>query len=98
MAEGNTYRITRVVGSSDSGLDEAIRAAVGRASRTVRHLDWFEVKEIRGFIEGDTPRWYQVTLDIGFRVEDDDDADDGELEEGAAVRASGNAATALGAP
>ncbi len=73
MPSGNVYRITRVVGSSDSGLDDAIRGAVTRASQTLRNLDWFEVKEIRGFIEGDAPRWYQVTLDIGFRVESDDD-------------------------
>lgn len=99
MAEGNVYRITRVVGSSDSGVDEAIRAAVGRASRTLRNLDWFEVKEIRGFIEDDAPRWFQVTLDIGFRVEDDDDDDDdGELEETASVRAPNNASATLGAP
>ena len=78
MPTGNVYRVTRVVGSSDSGLDEAIQGAIARASQTLRNLDWFEVKEIRGFIEGGAPRWYQVTLDIGFRVEQDDDLTDSE--------------------
>ncbi len=64
-----TYRVTEIVGTSPEGIDEAIRNGVERAARTLRHLDWFEVAGIRGgLVDGTTH--YQVTLKIGFRLED----------------------------
>jgi dodecin len=66
------YRVTEVVGTSPAGVDEAIRNAVGRAHKTLRHLDWFEVTEIRGYIGQDTGSvdHFQVTMKIGFRMEE----------------------------
>ena len=66
----HTYRVTEVVGTSPEGVDQAIRNAVDRTSRTVRALDWFEVTQIRGQIEGNEVQHFQVTLKIGFRVDD----------------------------
>ena len=65
----NTYKITEIVGTSPDGIDEAIRNGVARASQTLRHLDWFEVQEIRGYLkEGDVDH-FQVTMKLGFRME-----------------------------
>jgi flavin-binding protein dodecin len=51
-------------------VTQAIDRAVAKASQTIRGLDWFEVSEIRGHIEGGTVAHYQVTLKMGFRLED----------------------------
>lgn len=67
-----TYRITEIVGTSTEGVTDAITNGIGRAAKTLRHLDWFEVEGIRGHIEGDRVEHYQVTLKIGFRLEDDE--------------------------
>jgi flavin-binding protein dodecin len=67
----NVYSISEIVGTSPDGLEPAIRNAVGRASRTLRNLDWFEVAEIRGYIRDDAIDHFQVRLKIGFRLEDD---------------------------
>ena len=65
-----TYRLTEIVGTSPNGLDEAISNGLARASETLRHLDWFEVTEIRGHIVDGAVDHYQVTLKVGFRLED----------------------------
>jgi len=64
------YRITEIVGSSPESLDQAIRNALSRASTTLRNLDWFEVTEIRGNLDNGEIAHYQVTLKVGFRLED----------------------------
>ena len=66
----HTYKIIEIVGSSPEGLEQAIDGAVARAAQTMQHLDWFEVTEIRGHIEGGKVAHYQVGLKIGFRLED----------------------------
>jgi flavin-binding protein dodecin len=65
-----TYRVTEVVGTSPDGVDDAIKNAVGRASQTLRHLDWFEVTQIRGQVVDDHVEHFQVGLKLGFRLED----------------------------
>ena len=65
-----TYRVTEIVGTSAEGIDEAIRNGITRASQTLRHLDWFEVTEVRGQIDGGDVRHWQVGIKIGFRLED----------------------------
>jgi dodecin len=72
----HTYRVTEIVGSSTESLDRAIRNAIARANETLRHLDWFEVTEIRGHIEGGDVGHFQVTLKVGFRL-DADGSDNG---------------------
>ena len=69
MADGHVYKMVELVGSSPDGVDAAIRGAIGRAGETIRNLDWFEVKEIRGQLDDQQVAWFQVKLDVGFRVE-----------------------------
>jgi len=71
----SVYRKTEIVGSSADGLQPAIEAGLTRARKTLRHLDWFEVTEIRGYLGGDdaadaAPEYWQVTLKVGFRLEE----------------------------
>ena len=66
----HVYKTVEITGSSPEGVTEAIDRAVGKASQTLRRLDWFEVSEIRGHIDGGSVGHYQVTLKIGFRLED----------------------------
>jgi dodecin len=65
-----TYRVTELVGTSPDGIEPAIRSAVRRASATLRHVDWFEVTEIRGQIADGEVAHFQVGLKVGFRLED----------------------------
>ena len=65
-----TYKIVELVGTSHEGLQQTIEWAVSRASQTLKNLDWFEVKEIRGNIQDGKIAWYQVKLGVGFRVLD----------------------------
>jgi dodecin len=67
----HVYKSVEITGSSPEGVTEAIDRAVAKASESLRHLDWFEVVSIRGHL-GDDGRvaHYQVTLKIGFRIED----------------------------
>ena len=66
----NVYKKVELVGSSQEGVDDAIRRAVEKAGETLRNLDWFEVKEIRGWIDEGAVQHYQVTIQVGFRLED----------------------------
>ncbi len=66
----HTYRITEIVGTSDQGLDDAIRNGIARANRTLHNLDWFEVTEIRGHLEGGQVGHFQLTLKVGFRLDE----------------------------
>jgi flavin-binding protein dodecin len=66
----NVYRVTEIVGSSEDGIEEAVETAVARAAKTLRHLAWFEVAEIRGHITDGKVAHYQVKLKLGFRLED----------------------------
>ena len=65
-----TYRVTEIVGTSSEGVDQAIRNGLGRAAQTLRHVDWFEVTEIRGQVVDGAPEHYQVGMKVGFRLED----------------------------
>lgn len=64
------YKTVELVGTSSKGVDEAIHGAVTRASATLRHMDWFEVSEIRGHIQDGKVAHFQVKMKIGFRLED----------------------------
>jgi dodecin len=65
-----TYRVTEIVGTSPDGVDAAIRNGLGRAAQTLRHLDWFEVTEIRGQIVEGHVEHFQVGMKVGFRLEE----------------------------
>jgi flavin-binding protein dodecin len=64
------YRVTEIVGSSPESADQAIRNALARAHATLRHLDWFEVVNIRGHLEDGEIAHFQVALKVGFRLEE----------------------------
>lgn len=66
----NIYKIIELVGSSATSIEDAIEGAIARASKTVRDVRWFEVKETRGHVEGGKVAHYQVTLRIGFTLDD----------------------------
>jgi dodecin len=66
----HVYKSVEITGSSPMGVKEAIDGAIAKASRSLRHLDWFEVISIRGQIDDGRVAHYQVTLKIGFRLED----------------------------
>lgn len=65
-----TYRVSEIVGTSRESVQDAIRNGVRRASQTIRHLDWFEVTEIRGHITDGEVQHFQVGMKVGFRLED----------------------------
>ncbi len=67
----HVYRVIEVVGSSEASIEDAIKAAIGKASNTVRHMRWFQVVETRGHIENNAVAHYQVTMKVGFSVEDE---------------------------
>jgi flavin-binding protein dodecin len=69
MATGKVYRVTEVVGTSEESIQHAVRTAVKRANETLRHLDWFEVSEIRGTIKDGDVEEFQATVKIGFRLD-----------------------------
>ena len=66
----HVYRLTEIVGSSPVSVDEAIRNAVTKAAETVRNIEWFQTQEIRGQVVDGGVAYFQVTVKIGFRVED----------------------------
>jgi dodecin len=66
----HVYKVIELAGSSEKSIDDAIRNAVARASKTVRNMRWFEVVETRGHIEGSNVAHYQVTLKIGFTLDE----------------------------
>ncbi|MGD2144335.1 MAG: dodecin family protein [Anaerolineae bacterium] len=67
---GKVYKKIDVVGTSSMNLEDAIQSAVAKSSETVRNMSWFELSEIRGRIENDDVTQWQVTVSIGFAVED----------------------------
>ena len=69
MRDGATYHIEEVVGTSSEGVTQAIESGVAGAVAPGRKLDWFEVREIRGQIEGGNVAWYQVRMGVGYRAD-----------------------------
>lgn len=65
----HVYKTTEIVGSSSKGIEDAVALAVEKASRSLRHMRWFEVEEIRGHIEDNSVAHWQVTVKVGFTME-----------------------------
>ena len=68
--EDRVYKVIEIVGSSEQGIDDAIRNAINRASTSIRHIGWFEVLETRGHVADGSVQHFQVTLKIGFTLEE----------------------------
>ncbi|MFB3827641.1 MAG: dodecin [Bryobacteraceae bacterium] len=65
-----TYKVIELVGTSPVSYAEATKSAIAEAGKTVRHMAWFEVAEMRGRIADSAVQEFQVTLKVGFRVEE----------------------------
>lgn len=70
MHDHHVYKVVELVGSSPDSIEDAVKSAVARAHTTLRNLRWFEVVETRGHIENGEVHHYQVTLKVGFTLED----------------------------
>ena len=66
----HTYKSIEITGSSKTGTDDAIRNAITKAAKTIHNMHWFEVVDMRGYIEAGEVQYWQVTIKIGFRLED----------------------------
>ena len=66
----HSYRVIEVVGSSPSSIEDAIKGAIAEASKTLRHIGWFQVVETRGHVENGAVKHFQVTIKIGFTLEE----------------------------
>jgi flavin-binding protein dodecin len=69
----NVYSVSEIVGSSTVSIDDAIQGAIGRAAKTLHNLDWFQVSDVRGRIEDGARCRFQVTLKVGFRLDEHQD-------------------------
>ncbi len=69
MAE-NVYKLIEITGTSTKSMEDAVQNAIARAAKTVRLMRWFEVLETRGSIDGDQVSQWQVTIKVGFTLED----------------------------
>jgi flavin-binding protein dodecin len=72
MMTEHVYKMIQLVGSSQESLQDAIENAVTRASKTIRNMRWFQVDEIRGHIDDGGIAYWQVTVRIGFTLEEDE--------------------------
>jgi len=66
----HVYKLSEIVGTSHEGQDAAIQAALDRARQSIRNIRWFEVVAQRGYVEADGGILHQVTLKIGFTLDD----------------------------
>lgn len=67
--EDHVYKVIELAGSSEKSIEDAVRTAVTRASKTLKHLRWFEVVQTRGHLENGEIRHWQVVLKVGFTLE-----------------------------
>ena len=66
----HVYKQVELTGSSSTGIEDAVQKAVAKAAETIRNMRWFEVLETRGYIEDNKIAYWQVTIKVGFTVED----------------------------
>lgn len=66
----HVYKVIELVGSSEQSVSQAIEHAIAKAAGTIRNLGWFEVANVRGHIEDGKVKHYQVTLKVGFTLDD----------------------------
>lgn len=69
MSNHHTYKKLEVVGSSTTGIEDAINNALSECSKSIKNMEWFEVQETRGHIENARVAHYQVVIKVGFRIE-----------------------------
>jgi flavin-binding protein dodecin len=67
--DAHVYKKIEIVGSSKTSVDEAIQNAITKAAQTIHNMRWFEVNQVRGYLEGGQVSYYQVDLTVGFTVD-----------------------------
>ena len=67
------YKLIEITGSSPTSLEDAIETAVAKAAQTIRNMRWFEVVETRGTIKDGKIEYWQVTIKVGFTLDEDTD-------------------------
>jgi flavin-binding protein dodecin len=70
----HVYKTIELTGSSTRGIEDAITHAISRASKTLHNLRWFEMGQLRGEISGDKVAHWQITLKVGFTLDDNPNA------------------------
>lgn len=65
----HVYKQIELTGSSTTSIEDAVKTAIEKASKTLRNLHWFEITETRGQIEDNKVAYWQVTLKVGLRIE-----------------------------
>ncbi|MEO6739520.1 MAG: dodecin [Chthoniobacteraceae bacterium] len=68
--KNHVYKLIELTGTSTKSVEDAVNAAIGRAGKTLKNLRWFEVTETRGEIDKNRVKHWQVTIKVGFTVED----------------------------
>jgi len=68
--ENHVYKKVEIVGTAETSIEDAIRNGIERASKTLKHVDWFEVLETRGNVRGGKVAQFQVVMKVGFRLEE----------------------------
>ena len=66
----HVYKLVELTGSSKTNIEDAIQNAIAKASQTVRHMHWFQVVDTRGTVDNGKVEYWQVTVKVGFRLED----------------------------
>ncbi len=66
----HVYKNIELTGSSTKSVEDAVQVAISRAAKTVRNMRWFQVTETRGYIENNAVAYWQVTLKIGFTLDE----------------------------
>ena len=70
LMSNHIYKMIELVGSSTTTIDDAVQNAIAKAAKTMRNIHWFQVTETRGTVVGDKIGQWQVTLKIGFTLEE----------------------------
>jgi hypothetical protein len=66
----HVYKMLELTGSSETSIEHAVKNAIAKAAKTVRRMQWFQILETRGHIEGNAVSHWQVTVKVGFTLED----------------------------
>lgn len=67
--EEHVYKVTEIVGTSATSIEDAVQMAIGRASKSLRHLGWFEIVKTTGHVKDGNVEQFQVTLKVGFTLD-----------------------------
>ena len=68
--DDHTYKHIRLTGSSKVSSDDAVKNAINKASQTVNNINWFKVLETRGYVDESAVQYWQVTIELGFRLDE----------------------------